>query len=207
MFDYIVPQKGQKNIIVKEFEKYLENRGCSKYYYTYKIAIGFVINGEKKIQKAEVVRNDMMTKLQKMAILFSEYKNKEQKEKEFSCQLNDPDYRHYVPIDDGEVKFSKLFKIFEEDGILPKDYSYDHVRSYLADLGIIKVIELEIKGVLKRVTFVTDEALSNRIIRIVGCKKYGDNYIYSYVFTPKGITEMRKIFSEIEDREKIALFT
>ena len=113
----------------------------------------------------------------------------------------------YEPIKDGEVKFSKLFKIFAEDGILPKDYIYDKVRKYIADLGIITMKEMESNGVSKCISFVTDDALEKKILRIIGCRKYGDSFTYSYVFTVDGIDYMRKLFSDLDENKKLKLFT
>ena len=106
-----------------------------------------------------------------------------------------------------EVRFSLLFKDFAENGILPKDYIYDKVREYMVDLGIITMKDMESNGVSKRVTFVTDEVLGKKIIRIVGCRKYGDSFTYSYVFTKEGIDYMRKLFSNLDENKKLELFT
>ena len=43
----------------------------------------------------------------------------------------------------------------------------------MAGLGIITIKEMESKGVSKRVSFVTEDALNKNILRIVGCSKYG----------------------------------
>ena len=67
--------------------------------------------------------------------------------------------------------------------------------------------EMESNGASKRVTFVTDEVLDKGILRIIGCKNYGDSVIYSYVFTVSGIEQMRKLFSSLSERKKLELFT
>lgn len=67
--------------------------------------------------------------------------------------------------------------------------------------------DMESNGVSKRVSFVTDDALAKGILRIIGCKKYGDSVTYSYVFTVDGIEHMRKLFSDLDENEKLKLFT
>lgn len=207
LFDYVAPQKESQNSVIKEFEKYLENSGNNKYYYTHVHSVYYVINGRKIKHEEDVVRDDKIKELEKMTILFSEYRDKERKKKDLLPDKKDSDNKYYAPINDGEVKFSNLFKIFAEDGTLPKDYIYDKVREYIADLGIITMKEMECNRVSKRVSFVTDDALDKKILRIVGCRKYGDDFIYSYVFTVEGIDYMRKLFSGLDENRKLELFT
>ena len=67
--------------------------------------------------------------------------------------------------------------------------------------------DMDSNGVSKRISFVTNDALDKGILRIIGCKKYGDSVIYSYVFTVNGIEHMRKLFSSLSERKKLELFT
>ena len=142
-----------------------------------------------------------------MAILFSEHRSKVQEQEELSADRKSSDKVQYEPIKDGEVKFSLLFKEFAEKGILPKDYIYDKVREYMADLGLIEMKEIESNGASRRATFVTADALNKKILRIVASKMYGDTLTYNYVFTVDGIEYMRKIFSGIDENKKMKLFT
>ena len=128
-------------------------------------------------------------------------------EKNISSDKKVSSQNQYNPIKDGEVRFSLLFKEFAEKGILPKDYIYDKVREYMAGLGIITIKEMESKGVSKRVSFVTEDALNKNILRIVGCSKYGDGITYNYVFTIEGADYMRKLFSDLDESKKLELFT
>lgn len=208
LFDYVTLKKKETQaLVIKEFEKYLEDNGNKKYYYVRANPVYYVINGKKIKQDGEVVKRDMIKELEKMAILFSEYRKKEQKEKDVQHNKNVSDKKQYEPMKDGEVRFSLLFKEFAEKGILPKDYIYDRVREYLVDLGIITMKEMESNEASKRVTFVTDDALDKGILRIIGCKNYGDSVIYSYVFTVSGIEQMRKLFSSLSERKKLEFFT
>lgn len=207
LFDYVTLKKETQASVVKEFEKYLEDNGNDKYHYTHGFTVHYVINGKKIMHDKEVVRDDKIKELEKMAILFSEYRKKEQKKRTLSSDNKVSDKKLYEPIRDGEVRFSLLFKEFAENGILPKDYIYDKVREYMVDLGIITMKDMESNGVSKRVTFVTDDALNKKILRIVGCKKYGESYTYSYVFTVDGIEYMRKLFSSLDENKKLKLFT
>ena len=154
-----------------------------------------------------VVRDDKIKELEKLAILFSEYRVKAHKKKDLPSDKKVSNKKQYDPIKDGEVRFSLLFKDFAENGILPKEYIYDKVREYMVDLGIITMKEMESNGASKRVTFVTDDALNKKILRIVGCNKYGDSFTYSYVFTVEGIDYMKKLFSELDENKKLELFT
>lgn len=77
----------------------------------------------------------------------------------------------------------------------------------MVELGIITMKDMESNGASKRVTFVTDEALDKKILRIVGRNKYGDSFTYSYVFTVEGINYMKKLFSELDEKKKLELFT
>ncbi len=207
LFDCVTPKKESKTSIIKEFERYLADNGNNKYYYVHVIPVNYVINGDKMRHEEEVVRDDRVKELERMAILFSEYRKKEQKKKDVPDNKNVSDKKQYEPMKDREVRFSLLFKAFAEKGILPKDYIYDKVREYMVDLGIITMKDMESNGASKRVTFVTDAALDKKILRIVGCNKYGNSFTYSYVFTVEGIEHMRKIFSDLDENKKLELFT
>lgn len=202
LFDYVTPQKESQSSVIKEFEKYLQDNGYNKYYFTHVHPVYYVINGKKLMHEEEVVRDDRLKELEKMAILFAEFyhEHKKAKKKETTPPM-------YEPIKDGEVRFSLLFKDFAEKGILPKDYIYDKIREYMVDLGIITMKEMESNGASKRVTFVTDNALDKKILRIIGCKRYGDSFTYSYVFTVEGIDYMKKLFSDLDENKKLELFT
>lgn len=208
LFDYVTLKKKETQAsVIKEFEKYLEDNGNNKYQYTKVKPVYYVINGKKLLYEEVVVREGMIKELEKMAILFSEYRKREPKKKDIPLNKNISDKKQYEPMKDGEVRFSLLFKVFAENGILPKDYIYDKVREYMVDLGIITVKDMESNGASKRVTFVTDEALDKKILRIVGRNKYGDSFTYSYVFTVEGINYMKKLFSELDEKKKLELFT
>lgn len=208
LFDYVTLKKKETQAsVIKEFEKYLEDNEKDKYYYTHGHTVYYVINGKKLMHDEEVVRDEKVKELERMAILFSEYRKKEQKGKDAQHNKNVSDKKQYEPMKDGEVRFSLLFKEFAENGILPKDYIYDKVREYLVELGIITMKNMDSNGVSKRVSFVTDDALDKEILRIIGCKKYGDSVIYSYVFTVSGIEHMRKLFSNLDENKKLELFT
>lgn len=208
LFDYVTLKKKETQAsVIKEFEKYLEDSGNDKYHYTHGHTVYYVINGKKLMHNEEVIRDEKVKELEKMAILFSEYRKKEQNKKDMASKESVSGKKQYEPIKDGEIRFSLLFKEFAEEGVLPKDYIYDKVREYLVDLGIITMKDMESNGVSKRVTFVTDAALNKKTLRIVGCKKYGESYTYSYVFTVDGIEYMRKLFSSLSERKKLELFT
>lgn len=207
LFDYVTPKKESQASIIKEFEKYLEDSGNNKNHFTYKHPIYYVINGQKLMLEEYVVRDDKIKELEKLAILFSEYRVKAHKKKDLPSNKKVSNKKQYDPIKDGEVRFSLLFKDFAENGILPKEYIYDKVREYMVDLGIITMKEMESNGASKRVTFVTDDALNKKILRIVGCNKYGDSFTYSYVFTVEGIDYMKKLFSKLDENKKLELFT
>lgn len=208
LFDYVTLKKKETQAsVIKEFEKYLEDNGNNKYQYTKVKPVYYVINGKKLLYEEVVVREGMIKELEKMAILFSEYRKREPKKKNIPLNKNISDKKQYEPMKDGEVRFSLLFKVFAENGILPKDYIYDKVREYMVDLGIITMKDMESNGASKRVTFVTDEALDKKILRIVGRNKYGDSFTYSYVFTVEGINYMKKLFSELDEKKKLELFT
>lgn len=207
LFDYVTLKKESQASIIKEFERYLEDSGNDKYYFTYKHPVYYVINGKKLMLEECVVRDDKIKELEKMAILFLDFRNKEQKNRDMLPDKKVSVKKEYEPICDGEVRFSNLFKIFAEDGTLPKDYVYDKVREYMVSLGIITMKEMESKGVSKRVSFVTEDALNKKILRIVGRSRYGENFTYSYVFTVEGIDYMRKLFSNLDENEKLGLFT
>ena len=207
LLDYVVLKKESQASVIKEFEKYLENSGNNKYYYVHKHPVYYVINGKKIMYEEYVVRDDKVKELEKMAILFSEFRNKEQKKMDMPFDKKVSVNKEFEPICDGEVRFSNLFKIFAEDGTLPRDYIYDKVREYMVGLGIITMKEMESKGVSKRVSFATEDALDKNILRIVGRNRYGDSFTYSYVFTVEGIAYMRKIFSDLDESKKVELFT
>lgn len=207
LFEHIDPPKGLQASILNEFEKYIENQGFKKYYYIHANPVHYVVNGKKLKKEEYVVRDDKVKELEKMAILFSEHRSKVQEQEELSADRKSSDKVQYEPIKDGEVKFSLLFKEFAEKGILPKDYIYDKVREYMADLGLIEMKEIESNGASRRATFVTADALNKKILRIVASKMYGDTLTYNYVFTVDGIEYMRKIFSGIDENKKMKLFT
>ena len=207
LLEHVTFKKETQASVIKEFEKYLEDNGSNKYQYTKVKPVYYVINGKKLLYEEVVVREGMIKELEKMAILFSEYRKREPKRKDIPLNKNVSDKKQYEPMKDGEARFSLLFKEFAENGILPKDYIYDKVRECMADLGIITMKDMESNGASKRVTFVTDDALDKGILRIIGCKKYGDSHIYSYVFTVDGIEHMRKIFSSLSESKKLELFT
>ena len=207
LFDYVTPKKESQASIIKEFEGYLVDNGNSKYYYVHANPVNYVINGKKMRHEEYVVRDDKIKELEKMAILFSEFRNKEQKKMDMPFDKKVSVNKEFEPICDGEVRFSNLFKIFAEDGTLPRDYIYDKVREYMVGLGIISMKEMESKGVSKRVSFATEDALDKNILRIVGRNRYGDSFTYSYVFTVEGIAYMRKIFSDLDESKKVELFT
>lgn len=207
LFDYVTPKMESQASIIKEFERYLADNGNNKYYYVHINPVNYVINGKKMRHEEEVVRDDKIKELEKMAILFSEFRNKEQKKMDMSPDKKISVKKEFEPICDGEVRFSNLFKIFAEDGTLPKDYIYDEVREYMVGLGIITMNDMESKGVSKRVSFATEYALDKNILRIVGRNRYRDSFTYSYVFTVEGIEYMRKIFSDLDESKKVELFT
>ena len=207
LFDYITFKKESQASVIKEFEDFLKNSGSNKCQYTHVHTVCYVLNGKKMRYEEHVVRDDKLKELEKMAVLFSEYRKKVQMEKNISSDKKVSSQNQYNPIKDGEVRFSLLFKEFAEKGILPKDYIYDKVREYMAGLGIITIKEMESKGVSKRVSFVTEDALNKNILRIVGCSKYGDGITYNYVFTIEGADYMRKLFSDLDESKKLELFT
>ncbi len=166
-------------------------------------SIQYTLNGKKIITDIEEFYEEKVQDIQYLAVLFSEHRKEEKKK----VNRKRKPLFDYDPIKDGEIRFSLLFKEFAESGIIPKDYIYDKVREYLVDLGIITMKNMDSNGASKRVTFVTDDALDKGILRIIGCKNYGDSVIYSYVFTVNGIEHMRKLFSSLSEREKLELFT
>lgn len=207
LFDYVKPKKESQASIIKEFERYLADNGNNKYYYVHANPVNYVINGKKMRHEEEVIRDDKIKELEKMAILFSEFRDKEQKKMDMQPDKKVSVNKAFEPIFDGEVRFSNLFKIFAEDGTIPKDYIYDKIREYMVCLGIITMKEMEAKGVSKRVSFATEDALNKKLLRIVGRSRYGDSFTYSYVFTVEGIEYMRKIFSGLDESKKMELFT
>lgn len=203
LFEYIVPKKGEtKTLILKEFEKYLEDTGNQKRFFVSKHFVHFVKNSKKSNIEIEEIREDKIKDIEKAVILFSEYRT----EKKNILTVKDDSGEMYAPITDEEVRFSNLFKMFSEDGTLPKDYSYYKIREYLAKLNIIEIKEMECNGATTRITFATDNAINKKILRIVKRKKHGDSYSYSYVFTRGGIEYMRDIFSNLSENEKVELF-
>lgn len=207
LLEHVTLKKETQASIIKEFEKYLEDNGSNKYQYTKVKPVYYVINGKKLMYEEVVVREDKIKELEKMVILFSEYRKRETKKKDIEINKNVSDKKQYESIKDGEVRFSLLFKEFAENGILPKDYIYDKIREYMVGLGIITMKEMESKGVSKRVSFATEDALDKNILRIVGRNRYGDSFTYSYVFTVEGIEYMRKVFSDLDESKKVELFT
>ncbi len=206
--EYIIPnikkQKGESiSSLVSEFKEFVNDSVDNLNFYIRKFNKQFTLNGKKITAELEEIYEDKVKDIQCLAILFSERKKQEKKETDKKRKtLSD-----YEPIKDGEVRFSLLFKEFAESGILPKDYIYDKVREYMVELGIIIMKDMESNGASKRVTFVTDEALDKKILRIIGRNKYGDSFTYSYVFTVEGIDYMKKLFSKIDECKKLELFT
>ena len=206
--EYIIPnitiQKGKSVLsFVSEFEGFVNDSVDDLNLYIRKFSMQYTLNGKKITAHIKEVYEDKVKDIQHLAILFTERKRQEKKE----ANKKRKSISDYEPIRDGEVRFSLLFKEFAEDGILPKDYIYDKVREYLVDLGIITMKDMDSNGVSKRISFVTDDALDKGILRIIGCKNYGDSVIYSYVFTVNGIEHMRKLFSSLSERKKLELFT
>lgn len=206
--EYIIPniiqEKGEGvSFFVNEFKGFVKDYVDNLNLYIRKFSMQYTLNGKKITAHIKEVYEDKVKDIQHLAILFTERKKQEKKE----ANKKRKSISDYEPIRDGEVRFSLLFKEFAEDGILPKDYIYDKVREYLVDLGIITMKDMDSNGVSKRISFVTDDALDKGILRIIGCKNYGDSVIYSYVFTVSGIEQMRKLFSSISERKKLELFT
>lgn len=208
LFGYIVPKKGEtKTLILKEFEKYLEGFGKQKQFFVCKHFLNFVKNGKESKIEIEEIKKEKVKDVEKMAILFSEHRERNKGKCKMPVVENDNPNEVYPPISGEEVRFSNLFKIFAKDGILPKDYSYYKVRNYLADLKIIEIKEIDCNGTVKRVTYATDDSLNKKILRIIGRKKYEDVYAYNYVFTKRGIDYMKNIFANLDEKIKIELFT
>lgn len=192
----------QKTLIFKEFEKYLDDTGKQKRFFVSKHFVHFVKNSKKSNIEIEEIREDKIKDIEKAVILFSEYRAEKRNiltDKNGSSEI-------YAPITEEEIRFSNLFKMFSEDGTIPKDYSYYKIREYLVKLNIIEIKEMECNGATTRITFATDNAINKKILRIVKRKKHGDSYSYSYVFTRSGIEYMRDIFSNLSENEKIKLF-
>lgn len=203
LFEYIVPKKGEtKTLIFKEFEKYLEDTGNQKRFFVSKHFVYFVKNSKKSNIEIEEIREDKIKDIEKAVILFSEYRV----EKKNILTVKNGSSEMYAPITDEEVRFSNLFKIFSEDGTLPRDYSYYKIREYLVKLNIIEIKEMKCNGATTRITFATDNAINKKILRIVERKKRGNSYSYNYVFTRSGIEYMRDIFLKLSENEKIELF-
>ena len=208
MSEYIIPNIIQQkdegvSFFANEFKGFVKDHVDNLDCYIHKHSIQYTLNGKKIITAIEEIYEEKVQDIQCLAVLFSEYKKEEKKRADRKRKtLSD-----YEPMKDGEVRFSLLFKEFAENGIIPKDYIYDRIREYLVDLGIITMKDMDSNGVSKRISFVTDDALDKGILRIIGCKKYGDSVIYSYVFTVSGIEHMRKLFSSLSERKKLELFT
>lgn len=204
LFDYVPLKKESKSSVIKEFEKYLGDNGNNKYHYIHVHSIYYVINGKKIMHEEEVVRDDKIKELVKMVILFSEYRN--QKKKDMTSDKKVSEKKQYAPINDGEVRFSLLFKEFAGKGLLPNNYDYQKVREYLVKLKLIYLKEFKTSSVIRKITYATDNALDKGILRIVGSKTQGNELIYNYVFTKNGVEYMEKIFSELDDQIRIDLF-
>lgn len=201
LFDYVTPQKESQASVIKEFEKYLNDNGYNKNYFTYKHPVYYVINCKKIMNEEEIIRDDKIKELEKMAILFSEYyhEHKKANKKETMPPL-------YEPIKDGEVRFSLLFKEFAEKGMIPQNYDYLKVREYLVNLNVVYLKEFNVNNVKRKITFATDNALDKDILRIIGSKNQGNEVTYNYVFTKSGVEYMKKVFSELDEKAKIILF-
>lgn len=202
LFDYITPKKESQASIIKEFEKYLEDNGNNKYYYVHANLVNYVINGKKMRHEEYVVRDDRVKELERLAILFSEYYCECQKENKKKDKIP-----IYEPIKDGEIRFSLLFKEFAEKGLLPGNYDYLKVREYLVNLHVVYLKEFDVNNIRRKITFATENALDKNILRIVGCKNQGNEVTYNYAFTKNGVECMRKIFSDLDEKTKIKLFT
>lgn len=206
--EYIIPniiqEKGKgASFFVSEFKGFVKDHVDNLDCYIRKHSIQYTLNGKKIITDIEEIYEEKVQDIQYLAVLFSEHKKEEKKKADRKRKL----LSDYEPIKNGEIRFSLLFKEFAENGIIPKDYIYDKVREYLVDLGIITMKNMDSNGASKRVTFVTDDALDKGILRIIGCKNYGNSVIYSYVFTVNGIEHMRKLFPSLSERKKLELFT
>ena len=202
LFDYVTPKKESQASIIKEFEKYLADNGNNRYYYIHANPVNYVINGKKMRHEEYVVRDDKIKELEKMAILFSEYYCEYKKENKKKDKIS-----IYEPIKDGEIRFSLLFKEFAEKGLLPDNYDYLKVREYLVNLHVVYLKEFDVNNVRRKITFATENALDKDILRIVGCKNQGNEVTYNYAFTKNGVECMRKIFSGLDEKTKIKLFT
>lgn len=202
LFDYVAPKKKSRDLIIKEFERYLADNGNNKYYYVHVNPVNYVINNKKIRHEEYVVRDDRVKELERMAVLFSEYycEHKEANKKQDMIPI-------YEPIKDGEIRFSLLFKEFAEKGLLPDNYDYLKVREYLVNLHIVYLKEFDINNIRRKITFATENALDKDILRIVGCKNQGSKITYNYAFTKNGVECMRKIFSDLDEKTKIKLFT
>ena len=85
LFDYVKPKKESQASIIKEFERYLADNGNNKYYYVHANPVNYVINGKKMRHEEEVIRDDKIKELEKMAILFSEFRDKNKRK--WTCNL------------------------------------------------------------------------------------------------------------------------
>ncbi len=201
LFDYVTHKKESQASVIKEFEKYLEDSGSSKYQYTHVHTVCYVLNGKKMRYEGEVVRDDKLKELEKMAVLFSEYyqKHKIANKKESIPTL-------YEPVKDGEIRFSLLFKDFAENSLIPNNYDYQKIREYLVKLNLINLKEFNAGSMTRKITYATDHALNNDILRIVGCRNQGNEIMYNYVFTKNGVEYMKNIFSSLDEETKNKLF-
>ena len=187
--------------LLNEFISYVNNNGEKEDNYIYRHSFTYTLNGKINKIVIEEIQDDTVKDIERLAILFSEHKMQEEiKKKTTTTSI-------YIPISNGEVKFSLLFKEFSEEGILPSNYDYQKVREYLVGLDIISIKDMESNGASKRVTFATDNALNKGILRIVGSKLYGSELTYSYVFTKYGVDYMRNIFTNLDEKTRIGLFS
>ncbi len=207
LLDYVIPNitkaKGETiSLLLKEFKEYIDNNKYKQNDYMYSYSLWYTLNGKKKEAEIEAIYEDKVKEIERMAILFSEYK-KQMYKKSIKKQTPTPIYES---IKNGEVRFSILFKDLAKEGILPDNYDYLKVREYLVGLDIIYLKEFSTNSVTQRITFATDNALSKNILRIVGCKKHENEFIYNYVFTKNGVEHIRKLFLNLDEKMKINLF-
>lgn len=201
--EHIKPKKTGETMtsLMSEFVSYINNSGEKQDNYIYRHCFTCTLNGKTNKVVIEEIQDDKVKDIERLAILFSEHKRKEEiKKKAITTSV-------YLPISNGEVKFSNLFKEFSEEGILPDNYDYQKIREYLVGLDIISIKDMKSNGASKRVTFATDNALNKGILRIVGSKLYGSELTYSYVFTKYGVDYMRNIFTNLDEKTRIGLFS
>lgn len=135
LLDYVIPNitkaKGETiSLLLKEFKEYIDNNKYKQNDYMYSYSLWYTLNGKKKEAEIEAIYEDKVKEIERMAILFSEYK-KQMYKKSIKKQTPTPIYES---IKNGEVRFSILFKDLAKEGILPDNYDYLKVREYLVGL-------------------------------------------------------------------------